>query len=184
MQLSLVDILFLVTVVLLVFNGLRNGAVFSLVHLVSIPVGAAVAYFYGPRFTLLLADNGLPATPLISYIVLFLGTVLVLHILGTLLRSVVKHIPLLGVGDALLGGAIGIVEAWLVWLILLGILGSFLAHEQQAAQQNSSASGVNVPVSQVQQWRDFYNTTVTHSLFAKANGFFVKTLPDIPQAHH
>src|SRR5436309_10487404 len=87
MSLSLVDILFLVTVVLLAFNGFSNGAVTSLVNLISIPVGFVVAYLFGPRFTLLLAANGLSATPLVAYIVLFFGAVLVLHIIGTVVRG-------------------------------------------------------------------------------------------------
>lgn len=184
MQFSLVDIFFLVTVVLLVFNGLRNGAVFSLVHLISIPVGAAVAYFYGPKFTLLLADNGLQATPLISYVVLFLGSVLVLHILGTLLRGIVKRVPFAGFGDALLGGVIGFVEAWLVWLILLIILGTFLGQAQAAVAHGESATGLSIQVPQLQQWHDFYNSIISNSLFARVNGFFVKTLPSFPQAPH
>src|SRR5260221_7123235 len=69
MSLSLIDILFLITVALLAFNGFSNGAVTSLVNLISIPLGFAVAYLFGPRFTLLLAANGLPATPIISYAV-------------------------------------------------------------------------------------------------------------------
>src|SRR5690242_18860972 len=39
MNLSLIDILFVITVVLMVFNGLRNGFVFSLVNFLSVPVG-------------------------------------------------------------------------------------------------------------------------------------------------
>src|SRR5437660_12855646 len=99
MPLSLIDILFLVTVALLAFNGFSNGAVTSLVNLISIPLGFAVAYLFGPRFTLLLAANGLPATPVISYVVLFCGTVLVLHIVGTVLRGVITKVPLVGIGD-------------------------------------------------------------------------------------
>ncbi len=47
---DLVDILFIVTIVLLVFNGLRNGAVFSLFNLLSLPAGFIVAKLYGPQF--------------------------------------------------------------------------------------------------------------------------------------
>src|SRR5260370_36280723 len=80
MSISLIDILFLVTVVLLVFSGLSNGAVASLINLVSIPVGFVVAYLFGPRLALLLAASSLPVTPFISYVVLFCGTILILHI--------------------------------------------------------------------------------------------------------
>jgi len=178
MQLSLIDILFLVTVVLLVFNGLRNGAVFSLLNLIGLPLGFAVAYTFGPRFTALLAANGLPATPLISYIALFFGTVLVLHIVGTIIRGFVQKIPVIGLGDSLLGGVIGFVEAWLLWLFLLITLGSFLGNLQQGTHV---ISGLNIQIEQLQSWHNFYNDAVSNSLFARVNGFFVKQLPNLPR---
>ncbi len=53
-SLSLVDLLFLVTIVLLVFNGLRNGLVFSLLSLLSLPIAFVVAWLFGPKLTNLL----------------------------------------------------------------------------------------------------------------------------------
>lgn len=174
MSLSWIDILFLVTVGLLAFNGLRNGLVFSLVNLISIPVGIGIALLFGPQLTRLLAANNLPSTPLISYIVLFFGTVLVLHIVGTAVRNVTKKIPLVGLGDALLGAAVGFVEAWLIWLILLLVLGNFLN-----ALQNGTSSIPGLKIEQLHTWHDFYNDAITHSIFAQVNGFIVKTLPGI-----
>ncbi len=58
------DILFLVTIVLLVLNGLRNGAVFSLIHFVALPAAFAGAALFGPSLTSVLAAHHLPATPL------------------------------------------------------------------------------------------------------------------------
>lgn len=172
-----VDILFLVTVILLVFNGFRNGFVMSLINLVSIPLGIAAALYFGPSLTSQLAGNNLPATPLISYIVLFFGVVLVLHLIATSLRRTLKHIPVIGCSDELLGGAVGFVEAWLIWLILLIILGNFLSAVQQGTH---IVSGVNIQIPQLQAWHDFYNQAVTNSLFAHVNSFFVKQLPNIP----
>src|SRR2546426_9454626 len=131
---SVVDILFLVTVALLVFNGFKNGAIISLVNLISIPAGIAVALLFGKQLTQTLAANNLPATPLIAYVVLFFGVVLVLHIIGTIIRGVVKNIPFLGFGDALLGAVLGFIEAWLLWLVLVFFLGNFLlyAHDSGA----------------------------------------------------
>ena len=181
MSFSFIDILFLVTVALLVFNGLRNGAVFSLINLLSIPVGIAVVSFFGPQFTKLLAANGLSATPLIAYIVLFFGTVFVLHIIGTSIRGVVKKIPFIGFGDSLAGGVIGFVEAWLLWLFLLIVLGSFLGSVQGTITQTTHiVPGLNIQIAQLQGWHNFYNEAVTNSIFARVNGFFVKQLPNLP----
>ncbi len=44
MSLNVIDILFLITVVLLVLSGLRTGFVLSLVHLISIPLALGVAW--------------------------------------------------------------------------------------------------------------------------------------------
>ena len=180
MSLSIVDILFLVTVVLLVFNGLKNGALFSLVSLLILPVAFAVAYFLGPRFILLLASSGLSATPLIAYAVLFIGTILILHILGGFLRGV-REIPVIGPLNTLLGGAIGFVEAWLIWLILLIMLGTFL---NAIHAGTTSFAGIDVTqfVSHfkdwnVQSWYTYYNDAVNNSLFAQVNNFFGKIIP-------
>jgi uncharacterized membrane protein required for colicin V production len=173
MPLSLIDILFLVTVVLLVFNGLSNGAVASVVNLLSIPIGFVVAYMFGPRFTLLLAANGLSETPLIAYIVLFFGVVLVLHIIGTTVRGIVQRVPLIGFGDRLLGGLVGFVEAWLLWVVLLLVLHNFLLDINNV---NSVSYGV-VNTSQFNSWQQFYNDAVTNSLFASVNSFIVSKLP-------
>ena len=185
MSLSFIDILFLITVALLIFNGLRNGAVFSLINLLGIPIGFYVASTYGPRFLSLLAANGLPATLLIAYIVLFFGTVLVLHIIGTAIHNVVKSIPLVKQGDSLLGGLIGFVEAWLIWLILLIVMGQFLNGVQSTVhsvqQAISIIPGATISFEQLRSWHDFYNQAVSHSLFAQVNSIFVRQLPTLPQ---
>ena len=172
-SLSLVDLLFVVTIILLVFNGLRNGLVFSLLNLLSLPIAFAVAWLFGPKLTNLLAANNLNATPLISYVVLFFGTVLIIHILATALRGTVKRIPLVGFANTLLGGVVGFVEAWLLWVILLLVLGHFL-------QDVSQVQALNVNTSQFQSWQQFYNEAISHSLFARVNSFIISTIPIIP----
>ncbi len=84
------------------------------------------------------------------------------------MRGFVRKLPLIGFGDALLGGVIGFIEAWLLWVVLLVVLQNFL----QGAHQIPGVSA-----SQFQSWQQFYNMAVTNSLFAKVNGFFVKTIP-------
>lgn len=176
-----IDLLFLVTIVLLVFNGLRNGAVFSLVNLLAIPIAFGVAVFFGKSFTLLLASNGLSISPLISYIVLFFGSILVLHIIGTAVRGIVRAIPIVGLGDSLLGGVIGFVEAWLLWLIVLLVIGHFLQGIQGAIQTgNHLIPGLNITIGQYQTWHDTYNQAVNNSIFARVNSLFIKELPALP----
>jgi len=162
-----IDILFLVTIALLVFNGLRNGAVFSLIHLISLPVAFAGAVVFGPSLTNTLAANHLPANPLISYAVLFFGIVLVLHVIGSSVRRVLRAVPFLGAGDRLIGAGLGFVEAWLLWVVLLAVLHGFL-------QGTHSIPGIGP--SLFQSWQQAYNGAVSGSLFAHVNGVFVQTL--------
>lgn len=168
--LSLVDLLFLVTIILLVFNGLRNGFVFSLINLLSLPIAFAVAWLFGPKLTDLLAANNLNATPIISYIVLFFGTVLIIHILATAIRGTVKRIPLVGLGDTALGGLVGFVEAWLLWVALLFILQKFL-------QDVNQVQSLGINTSLFANWQQFYNDAVSNSLFARVNSFIISTVP-------
>jgi uncharacterized membrane protein required for colicin V production len=176
-----IDLLFLVTIVLLIFNGFRNGAVFSLINLLSIPIAIGVSYFFGKPFAMFLATNGLLISPLISYLVLFFVSILVIQIIGTSMRGVVKAIPILGCGDSLIGGAVGFFEAWLIWLIVLLIVGNFLHNIQDAIQAGKQLiPGLNITVQQYQAWHDAYNQAVHNSLFARVNSFFIKELPVLP----
>jgi uncharacterized membrane protein required for colicin V production len=182
MQFNWIDIFFLVTVALLAFNGFRNGAVVSLVNLLSIPLGIAVAYVFGKQFTLALGANGLSIAPFISYIVLFFATVLVLHIIATVVRGVVHRIPVVNFGDEILGAILGFIEAYLIWLVLLIVVGNFLHSTQDLIQQGQSViPGLNISVNQFKSWHDTYNYAVTNSTFARVNSFVITRLPDIPK---
>src|SRR2546429_8610854 len=153
--LNWIDLLFLVTIVLLIFNGFRNGAVFSLINLLSIPIAIGVAYFFANPFAFFFANNALLFSPLISYLVLFFVTILVIQIIGTSIRGVVKGIPILGCGDSLLGGLVGFFEAWLIWLIVLFIVGNFLNDIQATIQTGKQViPGLNITVQQYQVWHD------------------------------
>lgn len=183
MQIDLIDILFLVTAVLLVLSGYRNGAVFSLIMVPSVPLGFALAGAVGPRFTALLAMWWQPAAPFIAYNVLFFGTIIVFSLIATTVQRFVRKLPVaINRGDAILGGVIGFAEAWLMWVFLLTSLGTYLAGLQMGIQSGIHViPGVNIQVVQLQVWHDFYNYNVTNSLFAHVNGSFVKTLPNLPR---
>ncbi len=165
---SLVDVLFIITVVLLVFNGLRNGFLFSLISLLSLPIAGVVAWVFGPQLTHALAANNLPSTPIIAFLLLFFGTVLIIHILATAVRGFVTNIPLISTGDTLLGGIIGFVEAWLLWVAVLWVLHNVL--------QDINNLPAGITPAQLSGWQDFYNQAINHSLFAQVNSFILSTI--------
>jgi uncharacterized membrane protein required for colicin V production len=175
----LIDILFLVTAVLLVVSSYRNGAVFSLIMAPSVPIGFVLAGTVGPAFTALLAKWWQPAAPFIAYNVLFFSTVIAFSLIATAIQRFVRKLPTkINRGDAVLGGVIGFVEAWLMWVLLLTTLGTFLGTSQMGIQPGIHViPGLNIQLVQLQGWHDFYNYNVTNSLFAHVNGAFVKPLP-------
>jgi len=174
-SLSIVDLLFLLTIILLVWNGLRNGFVFSLVNLLSLPVAAGVAVVFGPTLTATLATNGLGVNPLFSFILLFLVAVVVIHVIARAVRRTIKKIPLISSGDTLLGGVVGFVEAWALWVVFLLILGHFLS-----VVNNGQIQQLGFQVETFRGWQQFYNDAVSHSLFARVNGWFIKVVPLAP----
>lgn len=177
-----IDLLFLITIVLLVFNGIRNGAIFSIVNLLSIPIALGVAIFLGKPFTLFLASNGLSISPLLGYIVLFFAAVLIIHIIGTMLRGVIRAVPLIGLGDVLIGGLVGFIEAWLLWVIVLLVIGGFLNNVQGAIATGSHVvSGITITSAQYMSWQDTYNQALTNSLFAHVNSFILAKVPALPR---
>lgn len=171
---SLVDILFLVTVAILVFNGFKNGAVFSLFHLLSLPIGVVVAVTFGPQFVKMLTTQGYDIVPLAAYAIIFFAAVFILHFIGTALHGFIKHVPVLGFGDELVGGVIGFIEAWLLWVVLLLILHNFLLNAPHIQ---------GVDTTQVTGWQTFYDDTINNSLFARVNSFIVPHLPIYHRPH-
>src|SRR5260370_34764834 len=133
-----IDLLFLITIALLVFNGIRNGAIFSIVNLLSIPIALGVAIFLGKPFTLFLASNGLSISPLLGYIVLFFAAVFIIHIIGTMLRGVIRAVPLIGLGDILIGGVVGFIGAGLLWGVILLVIWGFFTNVQHHINAHSN----------------------------------------------
>jgi hypothetical protein len=86
-----------------------------------------------------------------------------------------KRIPLVSSGDSLLGGVVGFVEAWALWVVLLLVLGHFLSVVDQAQIQQ-----LGFHVDTFHSWQQFYDDAVSNSLFARVNGWFVKVVPIVP----
>jgi hypothetical protein len=69
-----------------------------------------------------------------------------------------------------------------MWVFLLTSLSSFLGGLQTGIQPGIHViPGLNIQLVQLQTWHDFYNFNVTNSIFARVNGAFIKTLPDMPR---
>ena len=69
-------------------------------------------------------------------------------------------------------------RAWLLWVIILLVIGGFLNSVQHAIIAGSNViPGFNVTLDQYTNWHDTYNQALTNSLFAQVNGFILSKLP-------
>ena len=162
-----IDLLFAITIILLVFNGFRNGLVASLLNLLGIPLGVLVALALGRQFIKFLGANGLDIAPLLAYIILFLATVLVVHIIATVVRGSIRKVGL-GCVDQGLGAAVGFAEAWLLWIAVLFVVHNLLTNVQNVP---------GIDATQFIHWQQAYNYTITNSLFAQVNNFIITKIP-------
>ncbi|MFC0557878.1 CvpA family protein [Halalkalibacter alkalisediminis] len=121
------------------FIGRRRGFILQIIHLVSFVVAIVVAYTYFgelatyirlwvpyPQFssdsTVGMIINTFNAESVyysgISFAILFFGTKIVLHILGSML-DFLAHLPILRSVNQLLGGIFCFIEAYLILFVLL-----------------------------------------------------------------
>ncbi len=117
---NVLDIAILLILAFSVGSGLIKGLVKELFSLIGVVLSVLVALLVAPRFGLYLerwieVESASYATALL---LLFLGTLLVVAILGQLLTRLIEFAHL-GFVNRLLGGAFGLVRGVLVGLIVL-----------------------------------------------------------------
>jgi membrane protein required for colicin V production len=110
-----VDIVILILIVGLVIQGLISGFIRGIFDLAGIILGIFLALEYAERLRM---------TRFLAFLLIFIGTVLVVSIAGRIISKLI-HLTPLGVFDRLMGGALGLVKAiffCFVFLLLLFLL--------------------------------------------------------------
>ncbi|HET7579042.1 MAG TPA: CvpA family protein [Bacillales bacterium] len=133
----------IIAIILIVgfFIGLRRGLIFEVVHLTGFIVAFAVAYMYfddiAPRLRLWIPYPATHGTSnltfltgaldlqdayyrAIAFAILFFGTKILLHIVGSML-DFLADLPLLRTANRWLGGAFGFIEVYLIIFLFLYI---------------------------------------------------------------
>nr|BBH94442.1 hypothetical protein KTA_26410 [Thermogemmatispora argillosa] len=165
---NFIDLAFLATAIVLAINGFRNGLLASLINLIALPLGLGAALLFGPWLTALLASKGIEVAPLLAYGLIFLASVLIVHTVTAVVRAFVHRLPVVGLIDALLGLGVGLVEAWLLWLILLVALHGVLSAIQHLPHSDPGQFSI---------WQRAYNEAMTQSLFAHVNQWLLGQAP-------
>lgn len=150
----------LVIMLLLIFGffiGRRRGFILQLIHLVSFFVAIFVAWSYYEQLASTIrlyipypdfsADgafgmiiNSFDAESVyysaIAFAILFFGTKIILHIIGSML-DFVSHLPILNTINKLFGGILGLVENYLLVFVLLYVATVIPISGVQSALQSS-----------------------------------------------
>ncbi|GAB7022602.1 CvpA family protein [Salidesulfovibrio brasiliensis] len=123
---NFLDILFLIILVIFTTRGFFRGIVREAISLVSIILAFTLASRYhgvlAPHLGVYI--NNEATIRGISYVLVFLGVLIVCWLIARLIREMLE-IALLGWADRLAGLAFGLVEGTVVILLTLMVLGSF-----------------------------------------------------------
>ncbi len=126
-NITLYDIAIFVIVLFFFFRGLWVGAVRQLSVLLALYLGYLAASQFHQQLSPMLAklSNNPKIVFVVSYILLFAATYLVVLLLGRLLK-IVANLSLVGWFDSLMGGVVGFLKAAIIVVLLHLLLGTVL----------------------------------------------------------
>ena len=111
----IVDVAFLAFAIISVLLGAKRGLLRSVVHFFKYIFAFVAASALGPAFS----------SPILGYIVVFIGSLIVLSVLAYFLTKIIKHMGLLGRLNTLLGAVFGALMAVTILLVVASLLKHF-----------------------------------------------------------
>ena len=166
------DILVAIVLIISIWHGWRTGFLVGIFNLLSIPLGIAAAYFFAKPLS-----DGTGISLTYMYAIIFFAVVIGVHIVGSMLRKVLKSkVWIAAQTDALLGAIVGGAKAWILLVLFLVVWGGLLNSSivQAGACKGSTLGGqISGLSSDVTTLGNDYNTAVQNSLFAHLNSFIV-----------
>ena len=124
---NVLDIILLVFIGLLVFNGVRKGFIISLATLIALVLGIYAAVHFSNYMGKVLVDNfhtGGSWLPVLSFSLTFLIVVIIVMVIA---KAIEKVVNLVGMGflNHLFGGLFGLMKGLIIVSVLLFIITSF-----------------------------------------------------------
>jgi membrane protein required for colicin V production len=160
----------IVIILVLVIQGLISGFIRGIFDLCGIIIGLFLAFEYAER---------LKIAKFLAFILIFLGTVIIISILGRIISKLI-HLTPLGVMDRLLGGGLGFIKGiFFSFVFLLVIL---LLNKDNALQKCDIAPLILkgcVSASQVlpEKWYKWIKRTTKHKERLRAEFYEHHYLP-------
>lgn len=123
MSLKAIDIVFIVVVLILGLNGFRKGFFSQLFTIIGVVLGLLIAYFFSDNLSVIV--EGIIGknkwNNMISFVVLFLGIVIVCGILNRIFKSTLETLGAQGM-DRIFGFFFGVFQGWVICIAFTALL--------------------------------------------------------------
>ena len=164
-----IDIIIAIPMVWLAYQGFKKGFVVELFSLAALIGGIyAAVYFsdYAAKFIIENFSVNEDYVPIISFIVTFIGVVVVVYFIGKLVEKLVNMVAL-GVLNKLAGAAFGILKAAVFLSIIIMLINSF--NDKWIPKDKKKESLLYSPVAGIAPllWKELEDLDINKSTFEK-----------------
>lgn len=115
------DIILIIPIVYGFYKGYKKGLVFSFISLISVVLGIFLSIKFSSVLEVYIRNEQLVAekyVSIISFVIMFLGTILILNLIGKILEKILKTVHLESI-NKILGGVFGLIKFFFILSVLI-----------------------------------------------------------------
>lgn len=164
---NIIDILILIPFVWFAYQGFKKGLVIGLASLAALVLGIYAALYFSGIVAVFLTDNLNIKTEylhIISFIVTFIGVVILVHFIGKLLEKLINMVAL-GFLNKLAGAVFGVLKAAVFLSVIILIINHF--DDKIISEEKKEGSFLYSPVSEIAPflWKKFQDLKIDNERF-------------------
>ncbi|RLD51700.1 MAG: CvpA family protein [Bacteroidetes bacterium] len=164
---SIIDIIILVPFAWFAYQGFKKGLIIGVASLAALILGIYAALYFSGIIAVFLTDELNIKTdylPIISFIVTFIGVVILVHFLGKLLEKLINMVAL-GFVNKLSGAIFGVLKAAVFLSVLILIINHF--DGKLISEEKRERSFLYDPVSEIAPflWKKFQDLEIDDERF-------------------
>jgi membrane protein required for colicin V production len=164
---NIIDIIILIPMAWLAYTGFKKGFIIGVASLLALILGIyAALYFSGIVADFLSGSLNVKTDylPIISFIVTFIGVVILIHFLGKLLEKLINLVAL-GFLNKLAGAVFGVLKAAIFLSVIILVINHFNA--KIISEEKRESSFLYNPVSEIAPflWNKFQDLEIDDERF-------------------
>ena len=144
-----IDIIIVIPMAWFAFQGFKRGLVVELFSLIALIAGIYAALYFSDFATKFIIENvslNEDYVPILSFILTFIGVVIIVYFVGKLLEKLVNMVAL-GILNKLAGAIFGILKAAVFLSIIIMLINSF--DDEWISKEKKKDSLLYAPVSEI-----------------------------------